>query len=159
MSRSYAWWPKAAREVHLVYLFAFDDTEERLRSESWDDPIDYGPVNCEGAASSPAARFFEFEWTVLELGCRFLSGSVVDVSSAAGESCGITRFGRYGPWLAERWYTDVCLMGYSQLWCHSGADRATSYSCTVCRAADLPTAPAEVCVMEFSATSKPTECI
>ena len=94
---------EAAREVHPCRLVAVEVTEKSLRSyavlESLDDPIDG-----EGAASSLAARVFEFEWIVLEYGCRFLSWSVVGFLLRGWRIVWNMRFGRYGPtrgWLRD----------------------------------------------------------
>ena len=94
---------EAAREVHPCCLVAVEVTEKSLCSytvlESLDDPTDG-----EGAASSLAARAFEFEWIVLEYGCRFLAGSVVGSFLRGWRIVWNTRFGRYGPtrsWLRD----------------------------------------------------------
>ena len=94
---------EATREVHPRRLFAVEVTEKSLRShtvlESLDDPTDG-----EGGASGLAARVFEFEWIILEYGCRFLSGSVVGSFLRGWRIVRNTRFGRYGPtrgWLRD----------------------------------------------------------
>jgi len=63
-------------KVQLVYLFPLEDAEESLRGhtvfEGW-----YNPIDCECAAPSLLAGFFEFEGTALECGCRLPSRSVL----------------------------------------------------------------------------------
>jgi len=67
---------KTTREIHLVDLFAFEDTEKRLCSHTVLESR-YNPVQCEGTASSAPTEFFQCERIGLEWGCRLFPGSIV----------------------------------------------------------------------------------
>ena len=67
---------KTTREVHLVDLFAFEDTEKRFCSYTILESH-YDPVGCKGTASSSPAGCFELEGIGLEWGCRLLPRSII----------------------------------------------------------------------------------
>jgi len=67
---------KTTREIHLIDLFAFEDTEKRLCSHTVLESR-YNPVYCEGSASSAPTEFFECEGIGLEWGCRLFPRSIV----------------------------------------------------------------------------------
>jgi hypothetical protein len=67
---------KTTREVHLVNLFALEDTEKCLCSYTVLESR-YNPVDCEGLASTSSAKFLKFEGIGLGWSCRLLPRSIV----------------------------------------------------------------------------------
>jgi len=96
---------KTTWEVHLVDLFALEETEERLCghtvNEGW-----YDPVDCKGAGPSLSAGLFEFEGIGLEWCCRLLPRPIVAPFLRHWSMVWQAGLGRYGPTCS--WQTD-CL--------------------------------------------------
>ena len=67
---------KTAREIHLVDLFVFEDTDKYLCGYTVLESR-YDPADCEGVASGPSAEFFEFEGIALEWSCKPFPRSIV----------------------------------------------------------------------------------
>jgi len=119
-------WLETTREFHLVDLFAVKNTEKRLCSytvlERRDDPVD-----CECAASCPAARFLKYEGIGLEWGCRLPSRSIVALFFRRWSNTWTVQLGRYDQTCI--WRTSgtkrrmkLCVLKTIQLWCRFGGD-------------------------------------
>jgi len=99
---------KTTWEVHLIDLFALEETEERLCGhavhEGW-----YDPVDCKGPAPSLSAGLFEFEGIRLECGCRLLPGPIIAPFLRHWSVVWQAVLGRYGP--TGSWRTDCLKRG------------------------------------------------
>jgi len=120
---------KSTWEVHLIDLFAVEETVERpfghTVHEGW-----YDPVDCKGAALSLSAGFFEFEGIGLESGCRLLPGPIIAPSLRHWSMMWQAALGRYGPtrsWRTDclKWRVEWCVTRGIYLRFHFGGDGVT----------------------------------